>query len=136
MLESLRRKLLMACLRSPFFRMKCVMISIDVDINNSLALKHPWQRNKKRTNVISTLNPNRWGDMMKNHTKLNAIWIRVERKWKVVEPLFYACRYQASELLNKSANAIWFSFISSWFFIFWFPFGGRKTSISIFYEIT
>lgn len=102
------------------FPLKCHKISIEDDINNSLAC----QRNKtyKCVSCCCVLVTCWRRDKMKNRTKSNAISRR--RSWTP----FYACRYQTSSC-SKCANAIWFSFICSRFFIFWFPLEAQQTKI-------
>lgn len=72
-------------------------------------------------------------DMMKNHEKLNTIWSwRRKIRSELLNPFFMLSLSDAFLRKRKSANAIWFSFICSRFFIFWFPLDREKLQYPFF----
>lgn len=72
-------------------------------------------------------------DMMKNHEKLSTIWSwRRKIRSELLNPFFMLSLSDAFLRKRKSANAIWFSFICSRFFIFWFPLDREKLQYPFF----
>lgn len=121
----------------PFFVSveKCLMISTNVDISDSFRFKYSCHCNKKH--ICCEFEPpcdsgEEW-DMMKNHEKLNTIWSwRRKMRSELLNPFFMLSLSDAFLRKRKSANAIWFSFICSRFFIFWFPLDGEKLQYPFF----
>lgn len=109
------------------------MISIDIDINNSL---DACQCNKERTNVISVVKlmlNQLWGARHDEKSLQIEHNLKVLRKEsvKLLNPFFYAYVVIKRVPERSSTNAILFSFIYPQFFIFWFPFRESRNNFNI-----
>lgn len=122
---------------SPFFVSveKCLMISTDVDISNSFRFKYSCHCNKKHICCEFELQSDS-GKRVRYDEKSREIEhnleLTKENQKRVVEPLFMLSLSDAFLRKRKSANAIWFSFICSRFFIFWFPLDREKLQYPFF----